>query len=146
MRVEGSEDRIRVVEEGVVVDVREGRDLRHEMAYGNHHSVNKHKEKVLNEAVGNPAWDRATAFRANNTCRIERLCGSVVGDGGGKYQASCYPRSNIRRSDRGGSGEGRQRSVSADIEWEKIPGCNLGEVLYTILKHILGLRAKIGVR
>ena len=145
MRVEGSEDRIRVVEEGVVVDVREGRDLRQEMAYDNHHSVNKHEEKVLNKTVGNTAGigrrhSKPTTHVGSRDCTA-RWWGMVEE----KIKLHIIHDLTFEGQTGEGSGEGRQRSVCTDIEWEKITVCNLGEVLYTILKRTLGLKAEIGV-
>ena len=68
MGVKGSEDLVRMVYEGLPVDVRESRHLRQEMTHGNHHSLNKHEEDVLNKAVEETARGRATAFRADDIC------------------------------------------------------------------------------
>lgn len=38
-----------------------------------------------------------------------------------------------------------RRSVNVDMDWEKLPGGELGRVFDAILKCILGLRAIIGV-
>ena len=55
---------------------------------------------------------------------------------------------------REGGGEGRQgsvlvpegRSVNADTDWQKVPGCQLAGVMMEVITRILGLRAKYGTQ
>lgn len=47
------------------------------------------------------------------------------------------PRFGLRRLRSGTGGEAPRRYVNADMDWEKVPGCELGGVLDAIMRHIL---------
>ena len=138
-------DLVNVAEKGVPIAVKQGGDLQREVAYGNHRSVEKHEAEVFRKAMLDVALGRAMVFKVEEAGCIDGIRISPVGVVEEKEKIRVIHDLTFEGPSKGCGGK-PMRSVNADTDWGQVPGCELGGVLDAILKRVLGLRAKFGVR